>query len=300
MKALKEAILDIDIKGLKLFKKGKVRNVFDLGDKLLIVSSDRISAFDCIMQTGIPDKGRILTGLSSFWFDFTRPIIDNHVVSTSIDDFPAEAKARKDMLSGRSMLVKKTEMIEIECVARGYLAGSGWKEYKKSSSVCGIKLPGGLKEASKLPETIFTPAIKAKTGHDENISEKKMIDIVGAETGKFLKEKTIEIYEKAAEYANKKGIIIADTKFEFGSLSGKIILIDEILTPDSSRFWPKDTYSPGKSQKSYDKQFLRDYLETLDWDKTPPGPKLPEDIANKTRDKYLEAYKRLTGKELNN
>ncbi len=298
MKAIKEAILDIDIKGLKLFKKGKVRNVFDLGEKLLIVSSDRISAFDCIMQTGIPDKGRILTGLSAFWFEFTKPVIDNHVISTSVDDFPQEAKAHKDLLSGRSMLVKKTKMIEIECVARGYLAGSGFKEYKKSSSVCGIKLPPGLKEASKLPETIFTPAIKAKTGHDENISEKKMIDLVGSDTGRFLKEKTIEIYEKAAKYADEKGIIIADTKFEFGFIDGEIILIDEILTPDSSRFWPKDSYSPGKSQKSFDKQFLRDYLETLDWDKTPPGPKLPDDIVSKTREKYLEAYKRLTGKEL--
>jgi len=293
-----KAMLNIDIPRLKLFKKGKVRDVYDLEDKLLIVSSDRISAFDVVMSTGIPDKGRILTGLSLFWFDHTRPIIDNHVISSNIADFPSEAQKQENILKGRSMLVKKAKMIEIECVVRGYLSGSGWREYKQSGIVSGIKLPGGLLESSKLPQPIFTPAIKAKTGHDENITEKKMMDLIGSKAGKVLKEKSIEIYLKAAKYAEEKGIIIADTKFEFGYLGDKIILIDEILTPDSSRFWPKNDYSPGRSQKSFDKQFLRDYLETLDWDKTPPGPELPDEIVAKTREKYLEAYRRLTGKEL--
>lgn len=298
MKVAEKAMLNIDIPRLKLFKKGKVRDVYDLEDKLLIVSSDRISAFDVVMSTGIPDKGRILTGLSLFWFDHTRPIIDNHVISSNIADFPSEAQKQENILKGRSMLVKKAKMIEIECVVRGYLSGSGWREYKQSGIVSGIKLPGGLLESSKLPQPIFTPAIKAKTGHDENITEKKMMDLIGSKAGKVLKEKSIEIYLKAAKYAEEKGIIIADTKFEFGYLGDKIILIDEILTPDSSRFWPKNDYSPGRSQKSFDKQFLRDYLETLDWDKTPPGPELPDEIVAKTREKYLEAYRRLTGKEL--
>lgn len=295
----KEPILNINIPRLKLFKSGKVREVFDLDRDLLIVSTDRISAFDVIMSTGIPDKGRILTGLSNFWFNYTSSIIENHVISTDINDFPAEAKKYRAVLAGRSMLVKKTELIEIECVVRGYLAGSGWKEYKESGIVSGIELPKGLLESSELPEPIFTPSIKAKSGHDENISEKKMIDLIGSEAGRVLKEKSIEIYRVATKYAEGNGIIIADTKFEFGYLGKDIILIDEILTPDSSRFWPKDDYAPGRSQKSFDKQYLRDYLETLDWDKTPPGPKLPHEIVARTREKYLEAYRRIVGKELN-
>lgn len=292
-------LLNIELPGIKLFKKGKVRNVFDLGDKLLLVASDRISAFDSVMPNGIPDKGKILTQISAFWFEYTKSIIDNHVISTNVSDFPKEIKIHEDIkkiLDKRSMLTKKTDSIDIECVARGYLSGSAWKEYQESSSVCGIKLPAGLKESDKLPEPIFTPATKAASGHDENISEAKMMDIVGKEVGTFLKEKTLAIYNAARDYADSKGIIIADTKFEFGKLGDKIILIDEILTPDSSRFWPKDTYKPGGQQPSYDKQFVRDYLISIKWDKEPPAPRLSEEVVVKTREKYLEAYKRLTGK----
>ena len=294
-----QVLLNIDLPGIKLFKKGKVRNVFDLGDKLLLVASDRISAFDSVMPNGIPDKGKILTQISVFWFDFTEPIIENHVISADVNKFPSEIKINeevKKVLDKRSMLVKKTEMIEIECVARGYLSGSAWKEYKESGSVCGIKLPSGLKESDKLPETIFTPATKAASGHDINISEKEMKDSVGVEVGNILKEKTLEVYKTARDYADTKGIIIADTKFEFGKLGNKIILIDEILTPDSSRFWPKDTYKSGGPQSSFDKQFVRDYLISIKWNKEPPAPRLSDEVVVKTREKYLEAFKRLTGK----
>jgi phosphoribosylaminoimidazole-succinocarboxamide synthase len=295
-----KVLLNIDIPGIKLFKKGKVRNVFDLGDKLLLVASDRISAFDSVMPNGIPDKGKILTQISAFWFKFTKKIVDNHMITADINEFPKEIKIHEDIkkvLDKRSMLGKKTESIDIECVARGYLSGSAWKEYKESDSVCGIKLPAGLKESDKLPETIFTPATKAASGHDINISEKEMKDKIGKEDGDFLKNKTLEIYNTCRDYADSKGIIIADTKFEFGKSEGKIILIDEILTPDSSRFWPKDTYKPGGTQPSYDKQFVRDYLISIKWDKEPPAPRLSEEVVIKTREKYLEAYKRLTGKK---
>lgn len=294
-----QVLLNIDLPGIKLFKKGKVRNVFDLGDKLLLVASDRISAFDSVMPNGIPDKGKILTQLSAFWFDFTKSIIDNHLISANVADFPAEIKIHEDIkkaIDKRTMLTKKTDSIDIECVARGYLSGSAWKEYQESGSVCGIKLPAGLKESDKLPEPIFTPATKAASGHDINISEKEMIDIIGAEVGNFLKEKTLTVYNTARDYADTKGIIIADTKFEFGKVDNKIILIDEILTPDSSRFWPKDTYKPGGAQPSFDKQFVRDYLISIKWNKEPPAPRLSEEVVLKTREKYLEAYKMLTGR----
>jgi phosphoribosylaminoimidazole-succinocarboxamide synthase len=295
-----QVLLDINLPGIKLYKKGKVRNVFDLGDKLLLVASDRISAFDSVMPNGIPDKGKILTQISAFWFDFTKSIIENHMLSADVYKFPSEIKINeevKKVLDKRSMLVKKTEMIEIECVARGYLSGSGWKEYEETGSVCGIRLPSGLKESDKLPEPIFTPATKAASGHDINISEKEMKDRVGPEVGNILKEKTLAVYHAARDYADSKGIIIADTKFEFGRLDNKVILIDEILTPDSSRFWPKDTYKPGGPQFSFDKQFVRDYLISIKWNREPPAPRLSEEVVIKTREKYLEAFRRLTGKE---
>jgi len=294
---MSEVLLDIDLPGINLFKKGKVRNVFDLNDKLLIVASDRISAFDCVMPNGIPNKGKILTMLSSFWFSFTQDIVDNHLISTDADSYPRELKKFLSVIAGRSMLVKKADLIEIECVVRGYISGSAWKEYKASGEVAGIKLPSGLKESDKFPEPLFTPSIKAKTGHDENITEKKMIDFTGESVGKTIKEKSLAVYKAASDYAEGKGIIIADTKFEFGKYDNQIILIDEILTPDSSRFWPMDKYSPGKGQPSFDKQFLRDWLETLDWDKNPPAPKLPDEVIQKTAEKYMEAYKMLTGRE---
>ena len=297
---MEQVLLNIDLPGIKLFKKGKVRNVFDLGDKLLLVASDRISAFDSVMPNGIPDKGKILTQLSAFWFDFTKKIIDNHMITANVDEFPEEIRIHEDVkkaLDKRSMLGKKTESIDIECVARGYLSGSGWKEYQQSGAVCGIKLPQGLKESDKLSEPIFTPATKAASGHDINISEKEMKDQIGAELGNLLKEKTLAVYSAARDYAESKGIIIADTKFEFGKYDGKVILIDEILTPDSSRFWPRDTYKPGGPQFSYDKQFVRDYLISIKWDKEPPAPRLSEEVVQKTREKYLEAYKKLTGKK---
>jgi phosphoribosylaminoimidazole-succinocarboxamide synthase len=295
-----DILLNINLPDIKLFKKGKVRNVFDLGNKLLIVASDRISAFDSVMPNGIPDKGKILTQISAFWFDFTKPIIDNHMISSDVKQFPEELIIHEDIkkvLDKRSMLAKKTKSIDIECVARGYLSGSAWSEYQKSGTVCGIKLPQGLKESDKLPEPIFTPATKAASGHDINISEKEMKDKVGEEAGNFLKEKTLAVYVAARDYADSKGIIIADTKFEFGQLGEKIILIDEILTPDSSRFWPKDAYKPGGAQPSFDKQFIRDYLISIKWNKEPPAPRLSKEVVAKTREKYLEAYKRLTGRK---
>ncbi len=295
-----QVLLNIDLPGIKLFKKGKVRNVFDLGDKLLLIASDRISAYDSVMPNGIPDKGRILTQLSAFWFDFSSSIIENHLISANVNDFPKEINIHGDIkkvLDKRTMLTKKTDSIDVECVARGYLSGSAWAEYQKSGSVCGIKLPAGLKESDKLPEPIFTPATKAASGHDENISEKKMMDIIGAEAGSFLRDKTLEIYNRARDYADSKGIIIADTKFEFGKLDNKIIIIDEMLTPDSSRFWPRDGYKPGGAQPSFDKQFVRDYLISIKWDKEPPAPRLSEEVVQKTREKYLEAYKMITGRQ---
>ena len=293
-------MLDINLPGIPLFKKGKVRNVFDLGDKLLLVASDRISAFDSVMPNGIPGKGKILTQISAFWFDFTKDIVDNHVISANVAEFPADIKINEDVkkvLDKRSMLGKKTDSIDIECVARGYLSGSAWKEYQKSGSVCGIKLPAGLVESDKLPEPIFTPATKAASGHDINISEKEMKDVIGVEAGTFLKDKTLEIFAKCQSYADTKGMILADTKFEFGKFDGKIIIIDEMLTPDSSRFWPKATYKPGGPQPSYDKQFVRDYLISIKWNKEPPAPRLSEEVVVKTREKYMEAFTHLTGKD---
>ncbi len=289
-----QALLDIEIPGIKLFRKGKVRNVFDLGDKLLLVASDRISAFDSVMPNGIPDKGKILTQISLFWFNFTKDIVPNHVISSNVDEYPEELKKYKDKLDQRSMIGKKTKSIPIECVVRGYFSGSGWKEYQKSGTVCGIKLPAGLKEADKLPEPIFTPSTKAESGHDENITQEQAIEVVGKETADFLKEKSLAIYKACADYADKKGVILADTKFEFGKVDNQIIVIDEMLTPDSSRFWPKDTYKPGGAQLSYDKQFVRDYLISIKWDKEPPAPPLSDEVVSKTREKYLEAFKKLT------
>lgn len=292
-----EAILKIELPGYKILKSGKVREVYDLGAELLIVATDRISAFDHILPNGIPDKGKILTQISLFWFDFTQKIISNHVIASNISDFPSDLKKYGPLLEKRSMIGKKTRVIPIECVVRGYLSGSGLKEYQKSGAICGIKLPPGLIESEKLPEPIFTPTTKAETGHDLNITEKEVIDRVGKETADFIKSKTIEVYRACADYADKKGIIVADTKFEFGFVDGEIILIDEILTPDSSRFWPKDQYKVGQSQPSYDKQFVRDYLESIRWNKEPPAPKLPEGVVEKTREKYLEAFIRLSGKK---
>jgi len=300
MKTLK-TLLSPNLKDITLLKKGKVRNIYDLGDELLFVTTDRISAFDVIMPNGIPSKGRVLNMLSVFWFEFTKDIIENHMITADPDEMVSatrELLPYKEMLAGRSMLVKKAEPIMTECVVRGYISGSAWKDYKKTGMVCGIKLPEGLKESQKLADPIFTPSTKADEGHDLNISEEETKQIVGEDVFEFLKEKSLAIYKKASEYAESKGVIIADTKFEFGKIGDNIILMDEALTPDSSRFWPKNDYKPGRVQTSFDKQFVRDYLETLDWDKTPPGPELPEDIILKTSEKYKEAYKILTGKEL--
>ncbi|MDD5382787.1 MAG: phosphoribosylaminoimidazolesuccinocarboxamide synthase [Candidatus Margulisbacteria bacterium] len=294
---MSEVLLDIELPGIKAFKKGKVRNVFDLGDSLLLVASDRISAFDSVMPNGIPDKGAILTQISLFWFDFTKNIVKNHIIESDVNKFPAQLKPFKDKLAKRSVIGRKAKLIPIECVVRGYLSGSGWKEYQKSGAICGIKLPAGLKESAKLPEPIFTPTTKAEEGHDLNITEKEVIDQVGKETAAFIKGKTIAAYNACAEHADKKGIIIADTKFEFGFVGTEIIIIDEMLTPDSSRFWPKERYKAGQSQPSYDKQYLRDYLESIGWNKEPPAPKLPEEVVQRTREKYLEAFRQLTGKD---
>lgn len=294
----KNVLLSTDFKDLKLYKRGKVRDVYDLGDKLLIVSTDRISCFDVVLPSGIPDKGRVLTALSCFWFDFIKDITPHHLITSDINNYPEELQKYKTELLGRSMLVKKTEPFAVECVVRGYLSGSGWKEYRDKESVCGIKLPAGLLESDKLPEVLFTPSTKADTGHDLNVDQKYVEKTVGKDIAQKLKKTSIGIYKKASDYALTRGIIIADTKFEFGLYDNEIILIDEALTPDSSRFWPADQYARGKPQPSFDKQFVRDYLESLNWDKTPPAPRLPEEIIDKTAQKYLEAYKILTQKEL--
>ncbi|HEY9172966.1 MAG TPA: phosphoribosylaminoimidazolesuccinocarboxamide synthase [Verrucomicrobiae bacterium] len=295
---MNEPILQLNLPGIKKLRSGKVRELFDLGDRYLMVASDRISAFDVIMPNGIPRKGEVLTQISFFWFDRFATLVPNHLLSRAGDPLPKELQPFAAQLARRSMIVKKAKPLAIECVVRGYLAGSGWKEYKQSQTVCGIKLPAGLKESSELPEPIFTPATKAETGHDENISFAEAAKIVGADIAEQARAASLKIYTEARAYARQRGIIIADTKFEFGLDDGKLILIDEVLTPDSSRFWPADQYAPGKSQPSFDKQFLRDYLETLDWNKTPPGPVLPPDVIAKTQAKYLEAYERLTGRAL--
>jgi phosphoribosylaminoimidazole-succinocarboxamide synthase len=290
-------VTETNLEGLPV-RRGKVRDVYDLGDRLLIVATDRISAYDVIMPTPIPDKGRLLTGLSLWWFEFLAQITPNHLITADVAKMPPPAKAHVGVLAGRSMLCRKAKVFPVECVVRGYLAGSGWKEYQAGGTVCGVKLPKGLKQCSPLPEPIFTPATKAETGHDENISFEKSCEIIGREAATTLRDRSIAIYKKAAEYARTRGIIIADTKFEWGAVDGRIILVDEVLTPDSSRFWPADGYEPGHDQPSFDKQFLRNYLDTLkDWHRTPPGPVLPADIVANTRAKYVEAYERLTGKK---
>lgn len=294
----REVLLYTDFKDLKLFRRGKVRDVYDLQDKLLIVSTDRISCFDVVLSDGIPDKGAVLTALSCFWFDFLKDTCRSHFITSDVNQYPQELQKYKNALKGRSMLVLKSKPLAVECIVRGYLSGSGWKEYKEKESVCGIKLPAGLKESSKLPEIIFTPSTKEEAGHDINVDREHIEGTIGKQATETVAELSINIYKKASEYALRRGIIIADTKFEFGINDGEIILIDEVLTPDSSRFWPAGEYAPGKAQPSFDKQFVRDYLETLAWPKTLPAPKLPQEIIERTRLKYLEAYRKLTGKEL--
>jgi phosphoribosylaminoimidazole-succinocarboxamide synthase len=287
----------IDLPGIRKLRSGKVREVFDLGETLLFVVTDRISAFDVILTDPIPHKGAVLNQISAFWFRHFDDIA-NHFVTANFEEFPKELEPFREQLAGRSMIVKKTTPLAVECVVRGYLAGSGWKEYQKSQSVCGIKLPSGLKLASQLPEPIFTPATKAEQGHDENIDMKRCAEILGDETANRVKTLSLEIYSRGRDHADQCGIIVADTKFEFGTVDRDLILIDECLTPDSSRFWPKDEYVVGQSPPSFDKQFVRDYLETLDWNKIPPGPRLPNDVIEKTSAKYLEAFRRLTSHEL--
>jgi len=292
-------VLTTDFPGLKLAARGKVRDIYDLGETLLIVTTDRISAFDVIMNEGIPNKGYVLTQISAYWFREMEGIIKNHLISTEVADFPKECQPYAEILAGRSMLVKKATPLLAECIVRGYLSGSGWKDYQQTGAICGIQLPAGLKESDLLPEPIFTPSTKAELGtHDENISFEAMAELCGAEISGQVREATLAIYQKARGIADQKGIIIADTKFEYGIYQDELIIIDECLTPDSSRFWPKKGYQPGGPQPSFDKQFLRDYLETLDWDKTAPAPPLPDEIVKKTADKYMEALVKLTGKGL--
>jgi phosphoribosylaminoimidazole-succinocarboxamide synthase len=291
-------INDTNFIDLPLFIKGKVRNVYDLGDKLLIVVTDRISAFDVVFPNLIPNKGKVLNSIAEFWFEYMKDIIGNHVVTTDVSQYPAGLSKFKEELQGRSMLVKKIQMVEAECIVRGYLEGSGLKEYQKSCSICGIKLPEGMKQAQKLPEPIFTPSTKASEGHDENVSFEVLSDKIGNELALKLKEVSIALYNKASAYAESKGLILADTKFEFGVIDGELVIADEIFTPDSSRFWDATDYEVGRPQKSFDKQYLREFLEASDWDKKPPAPVLPEDVINKTSEKYVEAYERITGKKL--
>ena len=292
-----DTVLETNI-GPKQPSRGKVRDIYELSDKLLIVATDRISAFDVVMSSGIPYKGIVLTRISRFWFDFLSGSVEHHLISDDIADVPEPFCNHAEQLAGRSMLVKKVEVLPVECVVRGYLAGSGWKEYQQSGTVCGQKLPAGLKQCEKLPELIFTPATKAERGtHDENISFERCVDIIGEEAAGYVRDKSIEIFEKAGKYAESRGIILSDTKFEWGYLDDKIILIDEVITPDSSRFWPADKYQPGRDQESFDKQFVRNYLESINFDKSGSGVELPEDITVKTSEKYIEAYERLTGKK---
>jgi phosphoribosylaminoimidazole-succinocarboxamide synthase len=303
-------VLDSSLSGLPLARRGKVRDVYDLGEHLLIVATDRISAFDYVLGSGIPDKGKVLTQLSAFWFSQVADLVPHHMVSVDVEDFPAVTRPYQELLRGRSMFVRKTSPLPVECVARGYLSGSGWKDYRKTGAVCGITLPAGLREADRLPEPIFTPATKADTGHDENISEAEMARLIGTDLAARLRDLTLAIYARGVEHALSRGIIIADTKFEFGLArrsdgvakagDDEVVLIDEVLTPDSSRFWPKDEYAPGQSPPSFDKQFVRDYLERIGWNKQPPVPSLPDDVILRTREKYIEAHRRLTGEELDN
>jgi phosphoribosylaminoimidazole-succinocarboxamide synthase len=293
-----EPLLKTRLTDIELFKRGKVRDVYDLKDRLLVVSTDRISCFDVVLPTGIPHKGEVLTQISLFWFELTKDMVANHFISADVSQYPKELHKYGDILKGRSMLVKKAKTIPVECVVRGYLSGSGWKEYQQSRSICGIKLLDGLRESDKLPEPIFTPSTKEDVGHDINVSQEYVERELGKDITGELKETSLALYKKASRYAESKGIIIADTKFEFGICENKMILIDEVLTPDSSRFWPKDEYEPGGPQPSFDKQFVRDYLETLDWDKTPPAPELPKNIIEKTSEKYLQALELITGRRV--
>ena len=291
-------ILETHLPGLEPYTRGKVRDVYQVADRLLIVATDRISAFDYILPTGIPDKGRVLTQLSIFWFDFLREMTPTHFLTARVEDYPEPLRRHADQLEGRSMLVKRARMVDIECVARGYLSGSGWKEYQQHGTVCGIALPPGLRECDRLAEPIFTPATKAQTGHDENISFETMAGLIGASLAARLRDLTLEIYTRAARYAETKGILIADTKFEFGFVGSELVLGDEVLTPDSSRFWPAESYQPGGPQFSFDKQFVRDYLESIAWNKQPPAPPLPAEVAARTSEKYRQAYSVLTGRPL--
>ena len=287
-----------ELPALTLHAQGKVRDIYEAGEHLLFVASDRISAFDHILASTIPDKGKVLTQLSLFWFDFLSNVVPNHVITARVEDYPKQLREFGEQLRGRSMLVRRAKMFPVECVARGYLSGSGWKEYQQTGAVCGIKLPAGLRESDRLPEPIFTPATKSTSGHDINIPFAAMAKMVGQSTAEKLRDLTLRIYSLAVEHAKKRGIIIADTKFEFGLIEGNIALADEVLTPDSSRFWPAESYRPGGLQLSYDKQFVRDYLESIRWDKNPPAPALPDHIVQRTREKYIQAYRQLSGKEL--
>jgi phosphoribosylaminoimidazole-succinocarboxamide synthase len=293
-----EVVTTTNLEGVELLRRGKVRDVYQIDSHLLIVASDRISAFDCVIPNGIPHKGAVLTQISRFWFERLEDLVPNHLVTTNVDEFPAQLAPYRDTLAGRSMLVRKADRLDVECVARGYLIGSGWVDYQDSGAVCGIDLPAGLPMAGQLPETIFTPASKADDGHDENISFAVVEDMVGADTASRLRDLSLRIYGEARAYAEERGIIIADTKFEFGFVDGELILIDEVLTPDSSRFWPADDYQVGSSPPSFDKQYVRDYLLGVDWDRNPPAPELPPEVIEATSAKYLEAFRRLTGQEL--
>jgi phosphoribosylaminoimidazole-succinocarboxamide synthase len=294
-----QVLLDTKLDGLSLVRRGKVRDVYAAGDQLILVATDRISAFDYVLGSGIPDKGRVLNQLSAFWFNRTRDIIPNHLISTNVAEYPEAARAYASQLEGRSLLARRTTPLPVECVARGYISGSGWKDYKATGEICGIALPKGLRESDRLPEPIFTPATKADTGHDENISEAAAAKVVGADLLARLKTLTMALYAHGVAHAESKGIILADTKFEFGLTdAGELLLIDEMMTPDSSRYWPKDSYAPGGPQQSFDKQYVRDYLESIKWNKQPPVPSLPADVVEGTRRKYLDAYRRLTGREL--
>jgi phosphoribosylaminoimidazole-succinocarboxamide synthase len=298
-KLLDPVVLQTDFPDLKLHASGKVRDVYQIDDeRLLFVATDRISAFDYVLATGIPHKGRVLTQISLFWFDFLSDIVPNHLITAEVEQYPQALQKYAEVLRGRSMIVQRAEMFPVECVVRGYISGSAWKEYKATGKVCGIELPEGLRESEAFPEPIFTPATKAVSGHDENISFARMCEILGSETSSTLRELTLRIYNKAAAYARQRGIIIADTKFEFGRTAKGITLADEVLTPDSSRFWPADKYAPGRGQESYDKQYVRDYLEEIHWNKQPPAPALPDEVARRTSEKYLDAYFQITGQKL--
>jgi phosphoribosylaminoimidazole-succinocarboxamide synthase len=291
-------LIETRIPGLTVWRRGKVRDVYDLGDRLLIVATDRLSAFDVVLPTGIPDKGRVLTQLSLFWFSLLEDVVPNHVLTADVSRYPSQLQGFESQLEGRSMIVRKTQPLPVECVVRGYITGSGWKEYRATGAVCGIPLPAGLRESERLTPAIFTPSTKAEVGHDENIAFAEVEKLVGKERAEEVRRVSLTIYERARSHAEDRGILLADTKFEFGVRDGGLVWIDEALTPDSSRFWPRDAYEPGRSQPSFDKQYVRDYLEGLSWDKRPPGPALPSEVVARTRDKYREAYSRITGKEL--